>query len=102
MEFVHIHYNQLGNHWLELIDHWLNYLPAIQPAQIDYQNNYSKLFKQQQHAYRLSSGDVLSIQLWAYPEIPADSTCKLGCSCFNKYSAIGLLQILPTQTTKIF
>lgn len=44
-------------------------LPAIQPAQIDYQNNYSKLFKQQQQAYRLSSGDVLSIQLWAYPEI---------------------------------
>lgn len=44
-------------------------LPAIQPAQINYQNNYSTLFKQKQHAYRLSSGDVLSIQLWAYPEI---------------------------------
>lgn len=44
-------------------------LPAIQPAQIDYRNNYSTLFKQQQPAYRLSSGDVLSIQLWAYPEI---------------------------------
>ena len=44
-------------------------LPAIQPAQIDYRNNYATLFKQQQQAYRLSSGDVLSIQLWAYPEI---------------------------------
>jgi polysaccharide export outer membrane protein len=44
-------------------------LPAIQPAQINYQNNYSTLFKEKQHAYRLSSGDVLSIQLWAYPEI---------------------------------
>lgn len=44
-------------------------LPAIQPAQIDYRNNYAALFKQQQQAYRLSSGDVLSIQLWAYPEI---------------------------------
>ncbi len=44
-------------------------LPAIQPAQINYQNNYSTLFRQKQHAYRLSSGDVLSIQLWAYPEI---------------------------------
>ncbi|MBD0103455.1 hypothetical protein IAF22_20175, partial [Acinetobacter baumannii] len=27
------------------------------------------LFKNQQPIYRLSPGDVLSIQLWAYPEI---------------------------------
>jgi len=44
-------------------------LPAIQPAQTDYRNNYQSLFKNQQPIYRLSSGDVLSIQLWAYPEI---------------------------------
>nr|WP_217486504.1 polysaccharide biosynthesis/export family protein [Acinetobacter seifertii] len=44
-------------------------LPAIQPAQIDYNRNYSALFKNQQPIYHLSSGDVLSIQLWAYPEI---------------------------------
>lgn len=44
-------------------------LPAIQPAQTDYRNNYQSLFKTQQPIYRLSSGDVLSIQLWAYPEI---------------------------------
>ncbi len=44
-------------------------LPAIQPAQIDYQREYAPLFKSQQSIYRLSPGDVLSIQLWAYPEI---------------------------------
>lgn len=44
-------------------------LPAFQPAQINYQNNYVSLFKKQQQSYRLSAGDVLSIQLWAYPEI---------------------------------
>nr|WP_275301138.1 polysaccharide biosynthesis/export family protein [Acinetobacter baumannii] len=44
-------------------------LPAIQPAQIDYQRDYATLFKTQQPIYRLSPGDVLSIQLWAYPEI---------------------------------
>lgn len=44
-------------------------LPAIQPAQIDYQRDYASLFKNQQTIYRLSPGDVLSIQLWAYPEI---------------------------------
>ena len=48
-------------------------LPAIQPAQIDYRNNYSMLFKQQP-VYRLSSGDVLSIQLWAYPEISGNTS----------------------------
>lgn len=51
-----------------------NTLPAIQPAQIDYQNNYSMLFRQQQSTYRLSAGDVLSIQLWAYPEITPPTT----------------------------
>ncbi|CAM0660785.1 Periplasmic protein Wza involved in polysaccharide export, contains SLBB domain of the beta-grasp fold [Acinetobacter baumannii] len=44
-------------------------LPFIQPAQINYQQDYAALFKSQQPTYRLSSGDVLSIQLWAYPEI---------------------------------
>jgi len=44
-------------------------IPAIQPAQIDYQRDYASLFKTQQSIYRLSPGDVLSIQLWAYPEI---------------------------------
>ncbi|MEF9956858.1 MAG: polysaccharide biosynthesis/export family protein [Acinetobacter sp.] len=44
-------------------------LSAIQPAQTNYQQNYSFLFKKQQDIYRLSAGDVLSIQLWAYPEI---------------------------------
>ncbi|MEI5659444.1 polysaccharide biosynthesis/export family protein [Acinetobacter baumannii] len=44
-------------------------LPAIQPAQINYQANYYSLFKSQQPIYHLSPGDVLSIQLWAYPEI---------------------------------
>lgn len=44
-------------------------LTAIQSTPINYQNNYTSLFKQQERIYRLSSGDVLSIQLWAYPEI---------------------------------
>ncbi|WHP04502.1 MULTISPECIES: polysaccharide biosynthesis/export family protein [Acinetobacter] len=32
-------------------------------------NNLDRLFNTLHHQYRLSSGDVLSIQLWAYPEI---------------------------------
>lgn len=44
-------------------------LAAVQPAQVNYQNQYNALFQKQQVNYRLSAGDVLSIQLWAYPEI---------------------------------
>lgn len=33
------------------------------------QNNLSLLFRQPHSQYRLNTGDVLSIQLWAYPEI---------------------------------
>jgi len=44
-------------------------LPAIQPAEINYHQDYAHLFKQQAPTYLLSPGDILSIQLWAYPEI---------------------------------
>ena len=42
---------------------------AIQPAQINIQHDYAPLFRQTQQQYRLSPGDILSIYLWAYPEI---------------------------------
>ena len=41
---------------------------ATQPAQQNIQN-LSHLFLNNQRSYRLSSGDILSIYLWAYPEI---------------------------------
>jgi polysaccharide export outer membrane protein len=44
-------------------------LQTIKPTQLNHQQNYTSLFKQPQQIYRLSPGDVLSIQLWAYPEI---------------------------------
>ncbi|MGA8882256.1 MAG: polysaccharide biosynthesis/export family protein [Acinetobacter sp.] len=43
-------------------------LPAVQPAQISPQR-FSNLFHVNHKNYRLSSGDILSIYLWAYPEI---------------------------------
>lgn len=44
-------------------------LAALQPAQDNYHHDYKALFQKQQQVYRLSAGDVLSIQLWSYPEI---------------------------------
>ena len=59
-------------------------LPVIQPAQINYQHDYASLFKTQQPIYRLSSGDVLSIQLWAYPEITLRSITLIMNSQLNQ------------------
>lgn len=45
-------------------------LPALQPAEYVANNsNLAALFRNHHNLYRLSAGDVLSIQLWAYPEI---------------------------------
>ncbi len=49
-------------------------LPALQPAQIHYQRDYAFLFQNNKRNYHLSPGDVLSIHLWAYPEISAATT----------------------------
>ena len=42
---------------------------AVQPAQVNIQQDLGHLFLQNQKQYLLSAGDVLSIYLWAYPEI---------------------------------
>lgn len=43
-------------------------LPAFQPAQFN-QQSFAHLFNRTHNNYKLSSGDILSIYLWAYPEI---------------------------------
>lgn len=43
-------------------------LPAVQPAQFN-QQSFAHLFNASHKNYKLSSGDILSIYLWAYPEI---------------------------------
>ena len=54
-------------------------IPAIVQANNPNYQNIASLFKSQQSIYRLSSGDVLSIQLWAYPEItpPTQDTANI-------------------------
>ncbi|MQZ32249.1 hypothetical protein F4U02_14795 [Acinetobacter haemolyticus] len=76
-------------------------LVAIQPAQVDYQHQYNALFQKQQVSYHLSAGDVLSIQLWAYPEItsntadpkasgyPIDASGYIQLPLVGRYKAAG-------------
>ena len=47
---------------------------ASQPAVHNIQQDYAHLFHTPQRQYTLSSGDILSIYLWAYPEISGSNS----------------------------
>lgn len=47
---------------------------AVQPAEINLRQDYAHLFNASHKNYKLSAGDVLSIYLWAYPEISGSNT----------------------------
>ncbi|WP_180112710.1 polysaccharide biosynthesis/export family protein [Acinetobacter sp. YH12131] len=47
---------------------------ASQPAVHNIQQEYAHLFNTTQRQYRLSSGDILSIYLWAYPELSGSNS----------------------------
>ena len=62
-------------------------LPTLQPAQGSTLQSYAQLFKQHVPTYLLSPGDILSIQLWAYPEItpPVNSIGNLQAAQASGY-----------------
>ena len=47
---------------------------AVQPAVQNIQQDYAHLFSTPHRSYSLSPGDILSIYLWAYPEMTPPST----------------------------
>ena len=47
---------------------------GLQPAVHNIQQDYAHLFHTPQRQYTLSSGDILSIYLWAYPEISGSNS----------------------------
>ena len=59
---------ELGSH-VNVVKITQSTLPAIQPAQINIRQEYGHLFNARPQTYTLSPGDVLSIHLWAHPEI---------------------------------
>lgn len=49
-------------------------LPALQSKNVNIQQNYAHLFQTPHKSYTLSAGDILSIYLWAYPDITPPTT----------------------------
>lgn len=62
-------------------------LPALQPAQVNIQQDYAHLFNSPHKNYKLSAGDILSIYLWAYPDItpPTSSVTSEQSAQANGY-----------------
>lgn len=63
-------------------------LNSLESKQSYYTNDVARLFSNQNSVYRLSAGDVLSIQLWAYPEItpPINNTTNDQAVQANGYT----------------
>ena len=64
-------------------------LVAVQPATINIKQDYSHLFLNRHHSYLLSPGDILSIYLWAYPEITPPVTNGLNVNNIESAQSTG-------------
>lgn len=64
-------------------------LPALQPAVINIKQDYSHLFTSSHKSYLLSPGDILSIYLWAYPEITPPVTTGLNVNNIESAQSTG-------------
>lgn len=61
--------------------------------QLNSNNSVSFLFRNRQSIYRLSAGDILSIQLWAYPEITPPIQDKSASSVGYSIDMEGYIQL---------
>ena len=80
-------------------------LVATQPAHIN-QQSYTHLFHTGQKNYKLSAGDILSIYLWAYPEISGESTdskngYQIDQSGYIQFPVVGRYKVAGKSLTQI-
>ena len=79
-----------------------NSIPNLeQTNQSSSNNNIVSLFRTSQNIYRLSAGDVLSIQLWAYPEITPPIQDKSSNSVGYPIDMDGYIQLPLVGRTHI-
>ncbi|MEQ1150314.1 polysaccharide biosynthesis/export family protein [Acinetobacter johnsonii] len=75
-------------------------LPATQTAQY-HQDYFSHLFHATQKTYKLSAGDVLSIYLWAYPEISGSEGYQIDQSGYIQFPIVGRYKAAGKSLTQV-
>ncbi len=74
---------------------------AVQPAIHNIQQDYAHLFSVQHRPYSLSSGDILSISLWAYPEISGSEGYQIDQSGYIHFPMIGRYKVAGKSLSQI-
>lgn len=74
---------------------------AVQPAIHNIQHEYSHLFQTTHQSYSLSSGDILSIYLWAYPEISGSDGYQIDASGYIQFPMIGRYRVAGKSLSQI-
>ena len=78
-----------------------NSIPNLELTNQQSSSNVVSLFRNQQNIYRLSAGDILSIQLWAYPEITPPIQDKSSNSVGYPIDMDGYIQLPLVGRTHI-
>lgn len=74
---------------------------AVQPAIHNIQQEYAHLFNIAHRNYSLSPGDILSISLWAYPEISGSDGYQIDQSGYIHFPMMGRYKATGKSLTKI-
>lgn len=74
---------------------------AVQPAVQNIQQDYVHLFSTPHQNYRLSPGDILSISLWAYPEISGSDGYQIDSNGYIHFPMLGRYKVAGKSLTQI-
>nr|WP_218947172.1 polysaccharide biosynthesis/export family protein [Acinetobacter sp. YH12141] len=74
---------------------------AVQPAVQNIQQDYAHLFSTPHRSYSLSSGDILSISLWAYPDISGSEGYQIDQSGYIHFPMIGRYKAAGKSLTQV-
>lgn len=74
---------------------------AVQPAQINIRQDYAHLFQTSHKNYKLSPGDILSIYLWAYPELSGNEGYQVDLNGYIQLPMIGRYKAAGKSLTQV-
>jgi polysaccharide export outer membrane protein len=74
---------------------------AVQAAEINIRQDYAHLFQTSHKNYKLSPGDILSIYLWAYPELSGNEGYQVDLNGYIQLPMIGRYKAAGKPLTQV-